>query len=187
MWKSLNHKVDLLCEHAGERFARFRGSIARGAPLRDWKLWVLLTVLPLAGYLLCTRVAVALSPSLPHRVFILERSGRTPGPGDYVLFTFSSPLYDNGRRIRVIKAVSCVGGERLEVDRGSRACRCNGRFVAQAKVKSLAGKPLPLFSHDGPVPEGSLFVTGSHRDSFDSRYWGFVEEKTIEAIAIPLF
>jgi len=153
----------------------------------DWRLWILLTVLSMAGYLLCSRIAIAVSPSLSHRIFILDRSGRTPRTGDYVLFTFSSPFYEEGKRHKAIKEVICREGERLTVDRLQRNFYCDGRYVATAKVASRKEKPLPLFVHNGAIPKGMLFVTGAHRDSFDSRYWGFLEEKTIEAIARPLF
>jgi len=187
MWKSLNHRINLFFERIGERCASFRSSLSGYSPFRDRRLWILLTVLSVSGYLLCSRIAIAVSPSLSHRIFILDRSGRTPRTGDYVLFTFSSPLYEQGRRHKAIKEVICREGERLTVDRVHRYFYCNGKYVAMAKVTSLSGKPLPLFVHNGVIPKGFLFVTGTHRDSFDSRYWGFLEEKTIEAIAHPLF
>jgi type IV secretory pathway protease TraF len=186
MWKSLNRRISLPWEGIGRRFALSRASLSGCSPLGDWKFWVFLTVLSLAGYLLCSRVAVAVSPSLPHRVFILDRSGRAPRAGEYVLFTFSSPLYENGGRHRAIKEVVCLGGERLTVDGKRRLFYCGGRYLAMAKFVSLKEKPLPLFVYNGTIPKGSLFVTGAHRDSFDSRYWGFLEEKSIEAIACPL-
>jgi len=187
MWKSLNRRIDLFFKRIVERCASFRRSLSGYSPFRDRRLWILLTVLPVAGYLLCGRIAIAVSPSLSHRIFILDRSGRTPRTGDYVLFTFSSPLYEEGRRHKAIKEVICREGERLTVDRVQRNFYCDGRYVATAKVVSIKEKPLPLFVHNGAIPKGMLFVTGAHRDSFDSRYWGFLEEKTIEAIARPLF
>jgi conjugal transfer pilin signal peptidase TrbI len=187
MWKSLNRRLDLICEWIVDRCASFRSSLSGYSPFRDRRLWILLTVLSLAGYLLCSRIAIAVSPSLAHRIFILDRSGRTPRTGDYVLFTFSSPLYEKGKRHKAIKEVVCREGERLTVDRLHRHFYCEGKYVARAKVTSLKGKSLPLFVHNGVIPKGFLFVTGTHRDSFDSRYWGLLEEKTIEAIARPLF
>ena len=59
MWKSLSHRIDLLRERVGERFTLLRVSLSGYSPFREWKLWVFLTVLSLAGYLLCGRVAVA--------------------------------------------------------------------------------------------------------------------------------
>lgn len=187
MWKSLNHRIDLICERIGDRCKLFRKSLSGYSPFRDRRLWILLAVLSVAGYLLCSRIAIAVSPSLSHRIFILDRSGRTPRTGDYVLFTFSSPLYEEGKRHKAIKEVVCREGERLTVDRLRRHFFCDERYVATAKVASLKEKPLPLFVHNGAIPKGQLFVMGTHRDSFDSRYWGFLEEKTIEAIARPLF
>lgn len=186
MWKSLSHRIDLLRERVGERFTLLRVSLSGYSPFREWKLWVFLTVLSLAGYLLCGRVAVAVSPSLPYRIFILDRSGRAPRTGEYVLFTFSSPLYENGGRHKAIKEVVCLAGERLTVDGKRRLFFCDGRYLAMAKFVSLKENPLPLFVYNGTIPKGSLFVTGAHRDSFDSRYWGFLEEKSIEAIARPV-
>jgi conjugative transfer signal peptidase TraF len=186
MWKSLNHRINLLRERVEERFTLLRASLSGCSPLRDWKLWVFLTVLSLAGYLLCSRIAIAVSPSLPHRIFILDRSGRAPRTGEYVLFTFSSPLYEDGRRYKAIKEVVCLAGERLTVDSVHRLFYCDGRYLAMAKFLSLKEKALPLFVYNGMIPKGLLFVTGAHRDSFDSRYWGFLEEKSIEAIARPV-
>lgn len=183
----MNRRIGLTIGRLGDRCASFRRSLSGYAPFRDRRLWILLTVLSVAGYLLCSRIAIAVSPSLSHRIFILDRSGRTPRTGEYVLFTFSSPLYEQGRRHKAIKEVICREGERLTVDRLHRNFYCDGRYVATAKVASLKEKPLPLFVHNGAIPKGFLFVTGTHRDSFDSRYWGFLEEKTIEAIAHPLF
>jgi signal peptidase I/conjugal transfer pilin signal peptidase TrbI len=187
MWKLLSRRIALFFKRIGERCASFRRSLSGYSPFRDWRLWILLTVLSVAGYLLCSRIAIAVSPSLSHRIFILDRSGRTPRTCDYVLFTFSSPLYEEGKRHKAIKEVICREGERLTVDRLQRNFYCEGRYVATAKVASRKEKPLPLFVHNGAIPKGMLFVTGAHRDSFDSRYWGFLEEKTIEAIARPLF
>ena len=186
MWKSLSHRIDLLRERVGYRFALLRASLSGYSPFRDWKLWVFLTVLSLAGYLLCSRVAVAVSPSLPHRIFILDRSGRAPRTGEYVLFSFSSPLYESGRRYKAIKEVVCLAGERLTVDSKRRLFYCDDHYLAMAKFVSLKEKALPLFVYNGMIPKGFLFVTGAHRDSFDSRYWGFLEEKSIEAIARPV-
>ena len=187
MWKSLNRRISRYFKRIGAWCTSFRRSLPGYSPFRDRRLWILLTVLSVAGYLLCGRIAIAVSPSLSHRIFILDRSGRTPRTGDYVLFTFASPLYEQGKRHKAIKEVICREGERLTVDRLQRNFYCEGRYVATAKVASRKEKPLPLFVHNGAIPKGMLFVTGAHRDSFDSRYWGFLEEKTIEAIARPLF
>ena len=42
-----------------------------------------------------------------------------------------------------------------------------------AKLITLKGTTLPLFVFNGKVPDGKLFVSGQHRDSFDSAIGAF--------------
>ena len=64
---------------------------------------------------------------------------------------------------------------------------CNGEYLVRAKDFSLKGEPLQHFTFNGPVPKGFMFVMGQHKDSFDSRYFGFVEKSRILAKAYPIF
>ena len=137
------------------------------------------------GLLLPERIVVAVSPSLDHRVFVL--TGFTPdriGKEDYVVFTVRSPYIKNGKPSRLLKKVSCIAGQRLETRAGQYYC--DGEYLGTAKRYSLKGEPVDSFVYSGTVPEGKLFVTGRHVDSFDSRYLGFIERSTVEGIARPL-
>jgi signal peptidase I len=146
-----------------------------------------LAALVFAGMLIPSRFAVTLTPSVDHRVFFLKY-----GPqenelkrGVYVLFDIRSEYIDRGKAHTTIKRIACTGGERLLI-RGA-ASYCDGRAIAVAKERSLRGEMLPHFAYDGKIPEGALFVTGQHRDSFDSRYFGFVQAKEVKALAYPIF
>ena len=55
-----------------------------------------------------------------------------------------------------------------------------------AKEISLQGKKLTAFKYAGTVPEGKMFLTGSHKDSYDSRYFGFIDGKDILYVAYPI-
>jgi len=169
-----------------DAFQELQRSLAGYSVFRDRRLWLFLTALSLTGYWLCSRLVFAISPSLSHRVFVLDRSGRQPRKGDYVIFRFASPLFENGKPQRLIKEVACVSGDILSIDVSNRFFYCNGKFLGMAKVITLKGAILPMFVFNGKVPEGTLFVSGQHRDSFDSRYWGFLDRKKVEAIAHPL-
>jgi conjugal transfer pilin signal peptidase TrbI len=171
---------------AAESYQELQRSLTGYSPFRDRRLWILVAVLSLAGYWICSRLVFSLSPSLSHRVFVLDRSGRAPRKGDYVIFQFSSPLLEQGKRQRVIKEVTCASGETLSVDVQNRFSYCNGNYLGMAKLITLKGTTLPLFVFNGRVPEGMLFVSGQHRDSFDSRYWGFLDQGRVEALATPL-
>jgi len=138
------------------------------------------------GLLLPERIVVAVSPSLDHRVFVVAR-GFTPDEirkGDYVVFTVRSRYIKSGKPSRLLKKVSCVSGEKLETR--ARQYYCDGEYLGTAKWYSLNGEPVDSFVYSGTVPEGKLFVTGRHVDSFDSRYLGFIERRNVEGIAHPL-
>src|SRR5512138_3644893 len=110
-----------------ESFQYLRRSMEGYSPLRDRRLCILLIVLSLSGYWLCSRLVFSISPSLSHRVFLLDRSGRAPRKGDYAIFRFSSPLFENGKPQRLIKEVTCSAGDTLSVDELNRLFYCNGK------------------------------------------------------------
>jgi signal peptidase I/conjugal transfer pilin signal peptidase TrbI len=138
------------------------------------------------GLLLPGRIVVAISPSLDHRIFVVTKSF-TPDEirkGAYVFFTVRSRFIKNGRPSRLLKKVSCVTGEKFETR--TREYYCDGQYLGTAKWYSLKGEPVDSFVYSGRVPDGALFVTGRHADSFDSRYLGFIKRSNVEGIAHPL-
>ena len=138
------------------------------------------------GLLLPGRIVVAISPSLDHRIFVVTKRF-TPDEirkDDYIMFTVRSHYIKNGKPSRLLKKVSCVTGERLETR--TREYYCDGEYLGMAKWYSLKGESVDSFVYSGTVPEGKLFVTGHHIDSFDSRYLGFIERRNVEGIARPL-
>ncbi len=138
------------------------------------------------GLLLPGRIVVAISPSLDHRIFVITKRF-TPDEirkDNYVVFTVRSHYIKDGRPSRLLKKVSCIAGEKLETR--TRQYYCDGEYLGTAKWYSLKGEPVDSFVYSGTVPEGKLFVTGRHADSFDSRYLGFIERRNVEGIARPL-
>lgn len=123
---------------------------------------------------------ITVSESLDHRVFWLTDA--TPKRGDYASFMLSHPLAGT-QPVLLSKQMRCWSGDILTQE--DRRFFCNGEFLGEAKMESLAGKPLPLFEFSGPIPDGKAFAFGAHKNSFDSRYWGFVEiaaTRRLEAI-----
>ena len=104
-----------------------------------------------------------------------------------MIFRFASPLLEQGKPQSLIKEVTCVPGDALQVDTRNRFFYCNGQYLGMAKVITLKGALLPMFVYSGRIPGGRLFVSGRHRDSFDSRYWGFLDARNVRAIATPIF
>ena len=144
----------------------------------------------LLGAWLPGQITVATSASLDHRVFLLRPVPKRIENGDYLVFRHRDLAQVrqglNANRERMIKRVGCRPGEWLQVDAEQRFA-CDGRLLGQALATDSQGRPLPRFTHNGPVPEGQLFLVGTHPRSYDSRYFGFVDAREILHQALPLW
>ena len=153
------------------------------------KLAVYLIALGVVSVLLLLvhqRFAVTVTPSLRYKVFYLkDRSGSEIRRGEYVLFNLDHPVTRELSFKKTIKQVACASGDRLSVI--DRDYYCNGLFIGRAKDLSLRNEQVTNFVYSGEVPSSSLFVMGHSRDSYDSRYFGFIGSNDIEKMAYPLF
>ncbi len=164
-------------------------SETRKRSISKTKLALLIVLLVVVG-LLPAHISVTLTPSLNHRVFFLSFN---PDPkrvdrGDYVLFNIDQGIIrqftDKPHAEKIMKIVGCAGGSVLKVE--GKDYYCDGVFLGRAKDVSLAGRTLNHYVFNGTLPGGSLFVIGEHKDSFDSRYFGLVDVRTVAAKAYPL-
>jgi conjugal transfer pilin signal peptidase TrbI len=111
--------------------------------------------------------------SVRFRLGYIDRRIKLPAVGKYFAFTFLA-VRDEPRYGRpFVKLLACSPGDRLE-NRG-RDFYCNGKYIGTAKTHSLKGEPLSHFQFNGAIPPGHYFAVGETRDSFDSKYWGFVK------------
>jgi conjugative transfer signal peptidase TraF len=153
-------------------------------------IYYLVLVLVVAFVLFAHRkIAVNFTPSLRYTVFYLKnRQGGEIRRGDYVLFTVDHPLIrDVINEVKIetlIKESVCIGGDVLTVSH--KDYYCNGGYLGTAKDYSFKGERVDNFKYNGLVPLGSLFVMGHNKDSFDSRYFGFIRVGDVEKIARPL-
>lgn len=111
----------------------------------------------------------SLGDSTPHYLF--RPSDSDVDAPAWVRFELSHPYLDGP--VSVIKRVVCRPGQTLIAQASTDTC--DGRVVARPKTTTLDGRPLSAFVFAGPVPVGKLFVANPHPDSFDSRYFGFVD------------
>ncbi len=144
----------------------------------------------LAGAWLPGRVTVATSGSLEHRVFFLLPAPAKVELGDYLVFRHRDlSQVQQGLRAdhdQMIKKVGCLPGDQLTMDAANHFF-CNGRSLGQALEADSKDRPLPLFSFNGTVPTGKLFMIGTHPRSFDSKYFGFIDVHEISHQALPLW
>jgi signal peptidase I len=116
---------------------------------------------------------------------LISRKG--PVRGDVVVFRFP-----RDRSLDYIKRVVATGGDTIEIRdkqvflNGEQAAHPQAHFT-QEDIMSATGGPRDNF---GPVrvPEGKIFVMGDNRDnSFDSRFWGFVDLKDVLGRAMIIY
>lgn len=147
----------------------------------------LLAVFFVAG-IIPSKFAVNLTPSALKRVFYLDKS---PDPeqikkNGYVLFELHTKYIEGAKTNKVIKEVVCVEGETLRVEGKDYYCN-EDEYLGRAKDFSLKGERLDNFVFNGVIPKGYTFVSGGHKDSYDSRYWGLLKKEDVKAIAYPVF
>ncbi len=138
------------------------------------------------SYFLLDHISVSLTPSLDYRVFWRSAEPRhkaTLAKGSYAVFD-AEKTWEKGA-IREGKLVACAPGDKLVVD-DMRDSYCNGVYLGHAKVTTSKGFSVKAFQYNGIVPKDHFYMIGTHRDSYDSRYYGFVSRNRILEVAWPL-
>jgi len=110
-----------------------------------------------------------------------------PARGDIVVF-----IYPEDRSKDFIKRVIAVGGDTVQIR--NKQIYVNGsiyrdNFGVYVDDRIIPGSMQPR-DNFGPVkvPPGQLFVMGDNRDqSYDSRFWGFVDLKDVMGKAFIIY
>lgn len=145
-------------------------------------IFVVAAVAALVGLFIGKKLIFANTPSLSYRMFF-KMSPAEANRGDYVMFALKNDRFHGNSNL--VKVIACAEGDILVVD--GTDYYCNDVYLGSAKEFSLKGEKLNRFVYSGVMPEELLFVMGENKDSYDSRYFGFVEKNRVEAKAYPLF
>jgi len=114
-------------------------------------------------------------------------AARNPKRGDLIVFE-----YPVDPRKDFIKRIVAVGGDTILIK--DKELFVNGTLLIEPYVihddtRTLTAAQSPR-DNFGPVnvPNGSFFVMGDNRDhSYDSQFWGFVEQSRIKGIAKGIY
>lgn len=140
----------------------------------------MLQTLQIGDHLLVTKFAYGVKIPFTN-IMVYEREG--PRHEDIIVFEFpEDPSKD------FIKRVIGTPGDVIEI-RDKQVFR-NGEMLNEPYVQHVHSAIVPQRDNFGPitVPEGKYFVLGDNRDeSYDSRFWGFVERRTIAGKALILY
>jgi type IV secretory pathway protease TraF len=108
----------------------------------------------------------------------------TGGPvqlGDYVYFEAQSEVINNGEKALLTKQVACVEG--MTVSFNGTAFACDGKPLGGEVIRKTSdGREVKVSDFQGVIPEGKVFVIGTHPRSFDSRYLGLLDRKDIKRV-----
>jgi len=142
-------------------------------------------VLAFVGASVPQRLVYSPTPSEGARLFFRLASARPVSRGDYIVFPMKTDLIEMCRNgCLMLKQVQCLEGDYLETK--GLDYYCNGRYLGTAKTKTLKGEPVVPFRYTGRIPRGKAFVVGKHKDSYDSRYCGFVDLDSVVARVVPI-
>ena len=164
------------------------------APINLLKRIAIIVFCTSAGAFIPRHITISPTDSLAEHLFILERDV-SPGQirqKDVVRFQHNDAVVHAAMhelklsQAHLLKRVGCIQGQTLNVN-SQKEYYCDGDYLRRAKDKTLTGKVVQNFVWNGPVPAGKFFAIGDHIDSYDSRYFGFVDLSAVEAKAYPLF
>lgn len=128
--------------------------------------------------------------SVPVGLYSVERA--TPVKGDVLV------LNPEGRARDVLQTFGALPSghlllKHLAAAPGDTVCRnkmmitINGAVAAIARPRAHDGRALPAWSGCRSLLPGEIFLLAPHPASFDSRYFGVVDDSQIVGVAHPIF
>lgn len=128
-------------------------------------------------------IEVNLTHSHPCLLFALLW-GRSAAKEELVAFRFSGSRYYPEGTI-FAKKIAAIPGDRLEIRR-DRTVWINGVFLDTVQAKDSKGRPVEPFYYVGVIPAGKYFLYSPAARSYDSRYFGLVDQERLVGKVITL-
>jgi signal peptidase I len=131
------------------------------------------------------QIGINLTDSLPGTFFLIEKDNVDLKQGDLVSFRNKNTiLYPNKNLLKIITGKP---GDYITIDPQLRSYQIN-QYKFIAKEFSKTGKKLEFFQFKkNIIPDNKYFVTTPAKDSYDSRYFGFIDKSQIIGKAWAIF
>ena len=129
------------------------------------------------------------SGCLSYDVFLVSKTDLTVKRGGIYAITLDRPLLGKIQAgAKLIKIVAAVGGDTVRIER-------DGVWVNEDSFYPVPLEVVARHQHINPsqlqktftVPFGELFLLGNTPISYDSRFWGTINEKNVIGRAFVLF
>ena len=122
------------------------------------------------------KLAVQYDYSVNFILGLLDKKDNDVEKGTYIAFIFRAVNNERYGK-HFVKKVACLSGEYLK-NKG-RDFYCGEKYIGTAKLYDKQGNLVGLFDYAGKIEDNKLFVIGETGDSYDSKYWGFVDRSWI--------
>lgn len=144
----------------------------------------------LAGKILGTRYGIyadgRISKCLPYTVFIIDKWHKKGEVGDYFAFhAQNTRMFKNGS---VLAKQFVAGlGDAVEITNDEEVLINGIKSQQGLHLANKMGQPKENFMGKTIIEKDEFFALGSTEASFDSRYWGTVNENQIIGRLYPVF
>lgn len=136
----------------------------------------------LAYWVSPVRVVYTFDRSMPYKWWLEVDRWRKPQVGDIVLIEPPQDEYTKGKKL--VKRIACGEGDYIRTE--GLDYYCNGRYLGKARTTDSRGKPVRPVVLNQRIGKGHYFVMGEGERSYDSRYFGLVEEGRVLKFMYPL-
>lgn len=126
------------------------------------------------------RIDVTEQDSLQTKVWITKKPFTDE---KYVLFVPPLDKYTKYAKY-YLKEIGCKPRQKLTTINNEYFC--DGRMITKAQTKDMDGLPLKPLKFNMIIPDNMYFLIGTHKYSYDSKYFGLIKRDKIVRGAIPL-
>lgn len=136
-------------------------------------------------YLFGYKILISNTQSLPYTVF-LQTPNKDLKTGNIVTFKYQfRDYFKYAQGDNFTKIIGCSQGETILKVKNN--FYCNGGMIGTALTKDGKGNLIESVEYNEIIPQGKFFMIGTNPKSYDSKYFGYVDEKDIKGVTYGIF